>query len=110
MTSGEMEDGGVGSSSMAEMEKRPLRENKESRNGGSSGGPRGTRSGGLTNPNGGPGVSGPDSVSASDLREVAEGEVSPPKFERSIMLGRVASKDGKPGRAEEGDSQSGGRK
>ena len=110
MTSGEMEDGGVGTSSMAKMEKGPLREDKESRNGGSSGGPRGTRSGGLTNPNGGPGVSGPDSVSASDLREVAEGEVSPPKFERSIMLGRIASKDGKPGRAEEGDSQSGGRK
>ena len=105
MTSREMERGSVGTSGVAKVEKRPLREHKESRNGGSSGGPRGTRSGGLTNPNSGPGIAGPDSVSASSLRKVAEGKVSAPQFERSIVLGRVASKDGKPGRAEEGNSQ-----
>ena len=110
MTSGEMEDGGVGTSSMAKMEKGPLREDEESRDGGSSGGPRGTRSGGLTNPNGGPGVSGPDGVSANGLREVAEGKVNPPKCERSIVLGRLTRKDGSPEGAEEGDSQSSRRK
>ena len=110
MTSGEVEDGGVGTSGVAKMEEGPLRENKESRDGGSSGGPRGTRSGGLTNPNSGPGIAGPDSVSASALRKVAEGKVSAPQFERSTVLRRIASKDGKPGRAEEGGSRSGGRK
>jgi hypothetical protein len=105
MTSREMERGSVGTSGVAKVEKRPLREHKESRNGGSSGGPGGTRSGGLTNPNSGPGIAGPDSVSANGLRKVAEGKVSAPQFERSTVLRRIASKDGKPGRAEEGNSQ-----
>jgi len=66
----------------------------------------GSRSGCLTNPDGGPGISGPDGVSANGLREVAEGKVSPPKCERSIVLGRLTRKDGSPEGAEEGDSQS----
>jgi hypothetical protein len=94
MTSREMERGSVGTSGVAKVEKRPLREHKESRNGGSSGGPGGTRSGGLTNPNSGPGIAGPDSVSANGLRKVAQGKVSAPQFERSTVLRRIASKDG----------------
>ena len=76
MASGEMEDDGVGALGAAKMEKRPLREHKESRNGGSSGGPGGTRSGGLTNPNSSPRIAGPDSMSANGLRKVAKGKVT----------------------------------
>jgi hypothetical protein len=100
MASREMEHGSVGPSGVAEMEERPLREHKESRNGGSRGGPGGTRSGGLTNPNSSPRIAGPDSMSASGLRKMAKGKVSAPQVKRSTVVRRIASKDSPPGRAE----------
>ena len=105
MASREMEHGSVGPLGVAQMEKRPLREHKESRNGGSRGGLGGTRNGGLSNPNGSPWIAGPNSMSTGGLGKMAKGKVSAPQVERSTVLRRIASKDSQPGRAEEGNSQ-----
>ena len=66
----------------------------------------GSRSGCLTNPDGGPGISRPDGVSANSVREMTEGEVNPPKCKSSIVLGGLPREDGSPEGTKKGDSQS----
>ena len=66
----------------------------------------GSRSGCLTNPDGGPGIARPDGVSANCMGEMTKGEVNPPECKSSIVLGGLPREDGSPEGTKKGDSQS----
>ena len=97
MTSREMEHGSVGTSSVAKMEKRPLREHKESRNGGSRGSLGRARERGFADTDPSPRVTRPDGMRASGPRELTDREMDTPKIDRSEMVGRVARDEGSVG-------------
>ena len=94
MTSGEMEDGGIGTSSAAKMEEGPLREDEESRDGGTSGGSSRTRERGLADTDPGPRIARPDGMRSSGPRKLTNREMDTPEIDSSEMVGRVARDEG----------------
>ena len=94
MASGEMEDDGVGALGAAKMEKRPLGEDEESRDGGSSGGPSRTRERGFADTDPGPRVTRPDGMRSGGPRELTDREMDTPEIDSSEMVGRVARDEG----------------
>ena len=94
MASGEMEDDGVGALGAGKMEKRPLEEDVESRDGGSSGGPSRTRERGFADTDPGPRVTRPDGMRAGGPRELTDREMDTPEVDGSEMVGRVARDEG----------------
>ena len=79
--------------SAAKMEKRPLREDEESRDGGSSGGTSRTRERGFADTDPSPRVTRPDGMRASGPRELTKRKVNAPKIDRSVMVKGVAKNE-----------------
>ena len=94
MASGEMEDDGVGALGAAKMEKGPLDEDVEGRDGGTSGGAGRTRERGLADTDPGPRVARPDGMRSGGPRELTNREMDTPEIDSSEMVGRVAIEKG----------------
>jgi hypothetical protein len=80
MASREKKHGGIGPLGVTQMEKRPLREHKESRYRGSRGSPGRARERGFADTDPSPRVTRPDGMRASGPRELTKREVDAPKM------------------------------
>ena len=93
MASREKKHGGIGPLGVTQMEKRPLREHKESRYRGSRGSPGRARERGFADTDPSPRVTRPDGMRASGPRELTKRKVNAPKIDRSVMVKGVAKNE-----------------